>query len=382
MTTLGEVADVNNLTIDRNYTFDEIEYIDVASVEERKLIGTQKLKLEDAPSRAKRIVSDNSILISTVRPNLKHYCFIRKARPNLVASTGFAVVNAKEGKSDPYFLYNLLTTKGYTDYLIKIADSQTSTYPAFNPSVIQNSVFLLPSFPEQRAIAAILSSLDNKIELLREQNKTLEATSQAIFKEWFVNFNFSGATGKMIDSELGQIPEGWRVGTVNDVIERYSITYRCDQKDLSPKGKTPILDQGSNGLYGYTEREPDFEASIENPVIIFTNHTCNMWFINYPFSAIQNIIPFRGNADYSSFFVFYLTLGQVKFIEYKGHWPNFEQKQYIIPTPIIANEFTKIVRPLQYKIWNNGSQIKTLSIIRDALLPKLMRGEVGVKNFT
>jgi type I restriction enzyme S subunit len=228
-TMLGDVADVNISTIDKNYIFDEIEYIDVASVEERKLTETQKLKLENSPSRAKRIVGDNSILISTVRPNLKHYCFVKKAKPNLVASTGFAVVNSKEGKSDPYFLYNLLTTSDYTDYLSKIADSQTTAYPAFNSSIIQDSKFKLPPFPEQRAIAAVLSSLDDKIELLREQNKTLEATAQAIFKEWFVNFNlpavvltkagFPDGKIKMIDSELGKIPEGWRVGNLTELFD-------------------------------------------------------------------------------------------------------------------------------------------------------------------
>jgi len=246
---------------------------------------------------------------------------------------------------------------------------------------IQNIQILLPTINEQHAIAAVMTSLDSKIKFLREQNKTLEATAQVIFKEWFVSFNFPSATGKMVDSELGEIPEGWRVGTVNDVIERFSITYRCDQDDLSLKGKTPIFDQGANGLYGYTERSADFQASIENPVILFTNHTCNMWFVNYPFCAIQNVIPFRGNADYSTFFVFYMTLGKVKFIEYKGHWPDFEQKKHIIPKPEIANQFTEFVKPLQYKIWNNNSQIETLSKLRDVLLPKLMNGEVRVAGF-
>lgn len=257
-----------------------------------------------------------------------------------------------------------------------------SAVPGLNREMAYSLKCLIPEREEeQRAIAAVLSSLDDKIELLREQNKTLEATAQAIFKEWFVNFNFPGATGKMIDSELGEIPDGWRVGTVNDFIKRETISYRCDQDDLSPKGKTPIIDQGANGLYGYTEREPDFQASKENPVILFTNHTCNMWFVNYPFCAIQNVIPFRGNDEYDIFFVYYMTLGRVSFIEYKGHWPDFEQKEYIIPTPEIANEFAKFVKPLQYKIWNNNTQIQTLSKLRDALLPKLMRGEVRVKGF-
>ncbi|MFA6175031.1 MAG: hypothetical protein WC765_00460, partial [Phycisphaerae bacterium] len=98
-TTLREVLKVNELTVDNSYPFDEIEYVDIASVEERRILQTQKLKLEDAPSRARRIVKDNDILISTVRPNLKHYCYIKKASENLIASTGFAVITAKKSDS-------------------------------------------------------------------------------------------------------------------------------------------------------------------------------------------------------------------------------------------------------------------------------------------
>lgn len=274
----------------------------------------------------------------------------------------------------------------YLSWYFSILDINPYISGAVQPKLSKTNLESIPILisqnqEEHRAIAAVLSSLDDKIELLREQNKTLEATAQAIFKEWFVNFNFPGATGKMIDSELGEIPEGWKVGTVNDVIERFSITYRCVQDDLSPQGKTPIFDQGTSGLYGHTERDADFQASTENPVILFTNHTCNMWFVNYSFCAIQNVIPFRGNADYSTFFVFYMTLGKVKFIEYKGHWPDFEQKKHIIPKPEIANQYAEFVKPLQYKIWNNNSQVETLSKLRDTLLPRLMKGEVRVAGF-
>lgn len=244
-----------------------------------------------------------------------------------------------------------------------------------------------PPFVKQKEIAAVLSSLDDKIELLRKQNETLEQIARAIFHEWFVEFNFPNekgqpykiSDGKMIESEFGEIPEGWKIGTVNDVITRYSITYRCDTKDLDVKGKTPIFDQGSSGLYGYTNREPDFEASTENPVVLFANHTCNMWLVNYPFCAIQNVIPFRGNKQYDTFFVFYMTLGQISFKEYKGHWPDFEQKEYVIPAPDVAQSFSEIVRPLQHKIWNNTTQTQHLSTLRDALLPKLMSGEIRVQ---
>ena len=70
----------------------------------------------------------------------------------------------------------------------------------------------LPPLPEQKRIAGILSALDDKIELNRQTNATLEAMGQALFKEWFVDFNFPGSTGEMQESALGEIPMGWRVG--------------------------------------------------------------------------------------------------------------------------------------------------------------------------
>ncbi len=322
------------------------------------------------------VILENDILIPTVG-TIGNVSFSKVSRGAIAQNLIAVRTDAK--KSEPLFVYYFLKNPSSKNKLLNLDIG--GVQPSIKVPHLLAVEIETPPLPEQRAIAAVLSSLDDKIELLREQNKTLEATAQAIFKEWFVDFNFPGATGKMIDSELGQIPAGWTVGTVNDVITRHTITYRCDADDLSKIGKTPIIDQGSNGLYGYTEREPDFEASTENPVIIFTNHTCNMWFINYPFCAIQNVIPFRGNAEYSSFFVYYMTLGRVTFIEYKGHWPDFEQKEYAIPTPNLANIFAEIVKPLQHKIWNNNSQIQNLSTLRDTLLPKLMKGEVRVAGF-
>ena len=348
----------------------------------------------------------NDVLFGKLRPYFRK---VWKAKFDGVCSTDIWVIRSKEGNSQDFIFYFFANP----EFINKSTRGSIGTkMPRADWSYLQNLEYNFPSLPEQQAIADVLSSLDDKIELLREQNKTLEAIAQAIYKRWFVDFEFpieegntlnsplvkeerqpktdgmvfntlqrkgyKSSGGKMIESELGEIPEGWRVGTVNDVIERFYITYRCNQKDLSQNGKTPILDQGSNGLYGYTERSPDFQASIENPVIVFANHTCYIWFINYPFCAIQNVIPFRGNKEYSVFFVFYMTFGQVKFIEYKGHWPDFEQKKYAIPKPKIANKFAEIIKSLQYSIWNNNAQIQTLSALRDSLLPKLMSGKIRV----
>lgn len=381
MTTLGEVAKVLSgstpSTKENAYWDGNIPWItpkDLSGYSPAYIErGERNITEEGLKNSSAQILPKNTILFSSRAP----IGYVVIAKNDVTTNQGFKNIICDEKESHfKYFYYWLKKNTGYIESL-----SSGSTFTEASAAVMKSLLVELPPLPEQRAIAAVLSSLDDKIDLLREQNKTLEATAQTTFKEWFVNFNFPGATGKMVDSELGEIPEGWKVGTVKGVIERFSISYRCDQNDLSLKGKTPIIDQGVNGLYGYTERNADFKASTENPVILFTNHTCNMWFVNYPFCAIQNVIPFRGNADYSIFFVFYMTLGKVKFIEYKGHWPDFEQKKHIIPKPEIANQFAEFVKPLQYKIWNNNSQVETLSKLRDTLLPKLMKGDVRVAGF-
>lgn len=379
ITTLGEVLFPVSDTFNFNCV-DKVHFLNTGDILEGKLLHNNSVPTKTLPGQAKKKFKPNDILYSEIRPANKRYMLVNFDSSNSVASTKLMVLRTKENVEVVY-IYKYITFRETLNEFQTIAESRSGTFPQITFDSISKLELSLPPLPEQRAIVAVLSSLDDKIELLREQNKTLEATAQAIFKEWFVNFNFPGATGKMIDSELGEIPEGWRVGTVNDFIKRETLSYRCDQDDLSVKGKTPIIDQGTSGLYGYTGREPDFQASKENPVILFTNHTCNMWFVNYPFCAIQNVIPFRGNSEYDIFFVFYMTFGRVTFIEYKGHWPDFEQKEYVIPTPDIANKFAEIVRPSQYKIWNNSAQIKTLSSLRNTLLPKLMKGEVRVKGF-
>ncbi|MGB3479313.1 MAG: restriction endonuclease subunit S, partial [bacterium] len=219
---LSDVAVVNNLTLNDSFPYEEIEYIDISSVAQGRISETKLLQRSEAPSRAQRVVRDNDILLSTVRPNLKHYAFIKKAKSNIIASTGFAVITSKN--IHPQFLYYYISTDRYTYYLSAIADMHTSAYPACNPDVIENSLMPYPPLPEQRAIAKILSDLDEKIELNRQTNKTLESIAKAIFKHWFVDFEFpneegkpyKSSGGKMVDSELGDIPKDWDVNKVKN----------------------------------------------------------------------------------------------------------------------------------------------------------------------
>ncbi len=122
-----------------------------------------------------------------------------------------------EEQLDKKYLYYLISNDGFIDYTVTTAKG--TKMPRGDKDAIKQYPLSLPPLPEQKAIAGMLSAFDEKIELLREQNKTLETLAQTIFKEWFVNFNYPDATGDMVESELGEIPKGWRVGVIGDLFE-------------------------------------------------------------------------------------------------------------------------------------------------------------------
>ena len=170
--TVGHFVELNSASIDKNYTHETIEYLDTGSLNEGKIEGFQSLCLEEAPSRAKRLVRHNDILISTVRPDQKHYGIIKNPIENLVVSTGFCVLTCT--RIDPYFIYLLLTSSEMTEYLHTIAEGSTSTYPSLKPSDIGAITFQRPPEDKLKEFAKIANNVWGKIENNYFQMRTLE----------------------------------------------------------------------------------------------------------------------------------------------------------------------------------------------------------------
>ena len=374
-TTLGEVCDVkggkrlpkgtNLISKKTNHP-----YIRITDLHNNQIIETNMEFVPEKifPAISKYIVNSDDVIMSvvgTIGIVAKISSLLNGA--NLTENC-VKLINLRNIDSN-YLYFYLISRDGKHEIEKNTVGAVQKKLPIYG---IQNIQLILPPLLEQKAIADVLSSFDNKIELLREQNKTLEQTAQTVFNEWF---------GKYSVDEPENLPEGWRVVKITEIIDRKAISYKCTKSDLSETGSTPILDQGTDGLYGYTEREPDFIASPDKPVLVFTNHTCNYWFIDYPFSAIQNVIPYKGTNGYDEYFMYFLTKDSVTFTEYKGHWPEFEAKDFVIPPMERAQEFSKITKPFLQKIQENKKQIKLLSKTRDALLPRLMKGEMRVKKF-
>lgn len=279
-------------------------------------------------------------------------------------------LRANPEKLDSRYLYYNLKSR-YTE--LRSLSDDTSSRGSITIPILSRMKIDAHDLLTQKQIASILSAYDEKIENNNKIIKNLEATAQTIFNEWFVNFRFPGYKKvKFVDSEMGEIPEGWKVKNVLDVIERISPGKKYDNKSASPSGRVPILDQGASGFIGYHDDEPGVIASIDNPVVVFTNHTCYYRILTEPFSCIQNVLPYVGKNGYDTFFVYFLTKEKIKMSEYKGHWPEFEQQVFVIPTPEIANQFSKMAKVFIEKIVICEKENISLKSQRDLLLAKLI----------
>lgn len=186
-TKLGMLAETNLVSVGSDFPFNKIIYLDTGSITRGKIDEYQGLPFSEAPSRAKRLVKEDDIIYSTVRPIQRHYGYITSPAENLVVSTGFVVTTCKREKIFPKYLYYFLTADQVVEELDIIAEESTSTYPSLKPSDIETLELYLPKdTKEQKAIASVLSSLDDKIDLLHRQNKTLEAIAETLFRQWFV----------------------------------------------------------------------------------------------------------------------------------------------------------------------------------------------------
>ena len=188
---LGDYIVVNDATYSQKEAWRQINYLDTGNITENRISEIQHLIVgkDKIPSRARRKVQPGDIVYSMVRPNQRHYGLLKELPEKLLVSTGFAVIRGKEGLACTEFIYWFLAQDRIVEQLHTIAEHSTSAYPSIRPKDIEELKLNLPPLPEQRAIAHILGTLDDKIELNRRMNETLEEMARALFKSWFVNFD-------------------------------------------------------------------------------------------------------------------------------------------------------------------------------------------------
>ena len=257
-----------------------------------------------------------------------------------------------------------------------------SSQSAFTIVLLKSMEIELPPLPVQQRIAGILSAYDELIENSQRRIKILESMARALYREWFVHFRFPGhESHPRVASPLGEIPQGWEVKKVEEIVKRIPVGKKYDQKTVSPTGAVPVFDQGKSGIIGYHDDQPGVEATENAPVIVFANHTCYQRLVHSPFSAIQNVLPFVPHPAMTRniYWLHWATNGIVVFNDYKGHWPEFAAQQLIVPTEDVCRQFGDFAAPISRQILKLERAIENLRRTRDLLLPRLLSGQIDVE---
>jgi len=388
-------------TISETYKFrsdTKVVLINTSDILEGKVNNHLKIFPENVAGQFKKTFRKNDILYSEIRPANKRYAYIDFESKNYVASTKLMVLRKKNELVDNQFIYQLLKSNDTLSKLQVIAESRSGTFPQITFTELSNLEINLPSLKEQKAIANILSSLDDKIELNNKINKNLENLAQTFYKRWFVDFEFpnengepyKSSGGEMIESELGLIPKGWSVLTLDELVVKSSTK-------TNPDSNQKLIDMANMPSYSITLN------SFDNGDKLSTN-TYRMKKFSFLYGSIRpylgkfGIAPFDGittgtihnfnvkdNFDYS---LVATTVFSTKFNEFcikLSHgtkmptikWDDFVS-YIVIYSDEVSYKFNKIVRVMFEQIVNNVSENVKLSKIRDELLPKLMNGEIEV----
>ena len=301
--------------------------------------------------------------------------------------TEHAVVCQANEKADTYYLSALLSTL----HLERL--SGQSAQPGLAVGTLSVQEINLPSLETQRSIASILSSLDRKIELNNKINADLEEMAQAIFKNWFVDFE-PFKDGKFVDSELGMIPEGWKVGTLGDITKNKSakVKERNDVKVLSPvtTGELVLSEEYftkqvfsssiakykivNKGDFAYNparvnigslgRNEFDFDGCVSPVYVVFS-----------VLDGYENYFDLFRKTDFFKDSVASLAIGGVR---QSLSYDDLSSIEVIIPSENAVEEFNNLYNQMKKTIKANKLESSRLSLLRDTLLPRLMSGELEV----
>ncbi|GAB6152942.1 hypothetical protein JCM17380_16920 [Desulfosporosinus burensis] len=384
-TKVKEIVNLNPETLSTKCDWQYINYLDTGNITKGEIDTFQLLnmKTDKIPSRAKRLVNDNDIIYSTVRPNHEHYGIIKNCVKNMVVSTGFAVLRIKEKLCDSDFLYYFITQRENTEYLSNVAEDSTTAYPSIKPDILMELDITLPALSEQKAITSILSSLDDKIHLLNRQNKTLESLSETFFRQWFIEEVGddweSGVLGDFVDITRGASPRPIHEYVVDGVFPWVKISdATASSSFFINKTKEKI-------------RESGIAKSVvakQGEIILSNSATCGLLYVMGIDGCIHDgWLIFRNYRIMTKWFLFFLLKSLSKqliavadgTVQDNLNTTILKETMIQLPPKELINKFEITVNALMKKIVNNNNQIRTLTALRDTLLPKLISGELRVK---
>ena len=328
--------------------------------------GLAFISKEQADDLSNVEVSAGDVLLNITGDSVARCCQAPRHVLPARVNQHVAIIRPDADNLDPTFLRYFLVSPQMQEQMLTLAGAG-ATRSALTKGMIENFDVPKPDITEQRAVAAVLKTLDDKIELNRHINTTLEALAQGLFKHWFE------------DATVDGLPQGWRESRLGDLADVTWGDTNTTKASYSIQGFPAYSAAGCDGFLPHH----DFDR-IGVVVSAIGANAGVTWLALGKWSCIKNTIRFWATEEeISTEYLFYATHGKEKWPLRGSAQPFIAQgdaraMKIIVPSNKLGKRFGEVVGPLHLKISANNEESRTLAELRDALLPKLLSGEIAV----
>jgi type I restriction enzyme S subunit len=362
--------------------------------------GDRNITKEGLKNSSAKLIPKNAILLTSRAP----IGYLVIAQNEVSTNQGFKSIVVNPEIADYNFIFYLIKAN-----IERIKSFGTgTTFAEVSASIVKNLKFNLPPLPTQTAIAEILSSLDDKIELNNKINQELENLAQALFKQWFIDFEFpnengdpyKSSGGEMVDSELGEIPKGWEVKALGELIKltgggtpkRSNLEYWDGNikwfsiQDVPQNSQVFVIDTKETISQVGLAKSSTKLLPKGSTIITARGTVGKLALVAEPMAMNQSCYAVNGACDLGDFFTYFNLKNAVEQLRQNTHGAvfdtitsnTFDTIKSVFGSLDLANLFEKLISPTMHMIESSCREDKELTNLRDTLLPKLISGELEV----
>ena len=364
-----------------------VKIADATGISSRYINSTSEYIIKEGVSKSRIVYPGDLIVSNSATPGLPKFMAIEAC-----VHDGWLIIRDFDG-IDKVFLYYV-----FINIRRRLSNQANgSVFMNLKTDIVKDFVIKLPTLDDQRRIASILSSLDQKIELNNKINADLEEMAQAIFKNWFVDFE-PFKDGKFVDSELGMIPEGWKVGTLGDFCKCLLGGTPSRSKEEYWNGDVNWINSGEINKFRILEAsEKITELGLsksatkllpkKTTVLAITGATLGqVSLLEIDTCANQSVIGVLENAEVPYEYIYPFIKDRIEMLiqhqtggaQQHINKDNVESLIFLLPAKNVLENYISLVGPMYKRIESQCFENLYLSTLRDTLLPRLMSGEIEV----
>ena len=377
------------------YQEDKLTYLRITDINDDGSLNFSDLKSVDAEDAEKYILKENDIVFARTGNSTGRSYFYEKQHGTFVYAGFLIKFSLDPNKVNPRILKYYTHSKPYYDWVSSFDTG--ATRGNINAKTYGDMEIELPSRKIQNRIVSILSSLDRKIELNNKINADLEEMAQAIFKNWFVDFE-PFKDGKFVDSELGMIPEGWKVGTLGEFCKCLLGGTPSRSKEEYWNGEVNWINSGEINKFRILEAsEKITELGLaksatkllpkKTTVLAITGATLGqVSLLEIDTCANQSVIGVLENTEVPYEYIYPFIKDRIEMLiqhqtggaQQHINKDNVESLIFLLPAKNVLENYISLVGPMYKRIESQCFENLYLSSLRDTLLPRLMSGELEV----